>query len=68
MKVYESDLTEAIYEIIANTNFKDEGHEYLKNIRMIEDSNFDLNKDNAVVNIEIGNEVFQIRVTKTHVF
>jgi hypothetical protein len=66
MKVYESDLTEAIYEVIANTNFSNEGHEYMQGLRMIEDSNFELNKDNAVINIEIGNEVFQIRVTKTH--
>jgi hypothetical protein len=66
MKIYESDLTEAIYEVIANTNFSSEGHEYLKDIRIIEDSNFELNKDNAVINIEIGDEVFQIRVTKTH--
>jgi hypothetical protein len=41
-------------------------HEYIRDIRIIEDSNFELNKDNAVINIEIGDEVFQIRVTKTH--
>jgi hypothetical protein len=68
MKVYESDLTEAIYELIANAKFRNEGHEYLQGPRIIEDSNFELNKDNAVINIEVGNEVFQIRITKTHIF
>lgn len=68
MKVYESDLTEAIFEIIANTSYRNEGEEYINNIRLSEESNFDLNKGNAIINLEIGNEVFQIRVTKTHVF
>jgi hypothetical protein len=66
MIVHESDITEAIYEVIANTSFKNEGEIYLENLRALEDINFSLNKANACIEIEIENEVYQIRVTKTH--
>jgi hypothetical protein len=65
-RVYESDIAESIFEVIANTSFKDEGEIYLENLRALEDINFSLNKANACIEIETENEVYQIRVTKTH--
>lgn len=66
MKLYESDLCEAIYEVIANTDFKQDGEDFLKAIRL-NDTDFELDKDNCRITIsdnETG-DVFTIRVNRT---
>ena len=65
MKIFESDLSEAIYEVIAGTNFKIEGEEYLNEIR-VDEADYELDKDNAKITITSENEVTEIRITKTH--
>ena len=65
-RVYESDIAESIFEVIANTSFKSDGESYLEDLRDLEDINFSLNKANACIEIEVENEVYQIKVTKTH--
>lgn len=64
---YESDLIEAIYEVIANTEFKVDGEDYLKAIRRGR-TDFELDKDNARINI-VDNDsgiTLTITATKTH--
>lgn len=69
MKIFESDLSEAIFEVIANTNFRNEGEEFLKTIRVDDsDYNFELDKANAKITISNSEESFEIRISKTHVF
>ena len=65
-RVYESDIAESIFEVIANTSFKSDGESYLEDLRDLEDINFSLNKANACIEIEVENEVYQIKVIKTH--
>lgn len=68
MKIFESDLSEAIFEVIANTDFRNEG-EFLKTIRVDDsDYNFELDKANAKITISNSEESFEIRISKTHVF
>lgn len=67
MKVFESDLTEAIFEIIANTSFRSEGEEYLQSLRNdSEDFNFELDKANAKITISNAEGSIEIIVHKTH--
>lgn len=69
MKIFESDLTEAIYEIIANTGFKKEGEDFIEGVRKSEgDYTFELDKGNAVIRVYNKDEEFSITVSKTHVF
>lgn len=69
MKIFESDLSEAIFEVIANTDFRNEGEEFLKTIRVDDsDYNFELDKANAKITISNSEESFEIRISKTHVF
>ena len=69
MKIFESDLTEAIYEIIANTNFRMEGEEFLHTIRVDDsDYNFELNKCDARITISNSKESFEIIIHKTNVY
>ena len=66
MKLFESDLAEAIYEIIANTSFRDEGEQLLHEIRVDEqDCNFELEKTNAKITIRNEDEEFEIIFHKT---
>lgn len=69
MKIFESDLSEAIFEVIANTDFRNEGEEFLKTIRVDDsDYNFELDKANAKITISNSEESLEIRISKTHVF
>lgn len=69
MKIFESDLSEAIFGVIANTDFRNEGEEFLKTIRVDDsDYNFELDKANAKITISNSEESFEIRISKTHVF
>lgn len=69
MKIFESDLSEAIFEVIANTDFRNEGEEFLKTIRVDNsDYNFELDKANAKITISNSEESLEIRISKTHVF
>ena len=67
MKLFESDLAEAIYEIIANTSFRDEGEQLLHEIRVDDekDWNFELDKTNAKITIRNEDEEFEIIFHKT---
>ena len=66
MKLFESDLAQAIYEIIANTSFRDEGEQLLHEIRVDEqDWNFELDKTNAKITIRNEDEEFEIIFHKT---
>jgi hypothetical protein len=63
---FESDITEAIYEVIANTSFKEEGETFLNEIRISEKNyNFELDKTNAKITIYNDNEEFTITIHKT---
>ena len=69
MKIYESDLAEAIFEVIANTDFRNEGEEFLHSIRVDDsDYNFELDKNNAKIIISNNESSFEIIVHKTHAF
>lgn len=69
MKIYESDLAEAIFEVIANTDFRQDGEDFLQSIRVDDsDYNFELDKTNAKITISNDKESFEIRINKTHVF
>jgi len=68
MRIFESDLAEAIYEVIANTSFKEEGEQTLHEIR-VDDSEytFELDKSAAKITIYNNEEEFEILIHKTHV-
>ena len=66
MKLFESDLAEAIYEIIANTSFRDEGEQLLHEIRVDEQAwDVELDKTNAKITIRNEDEEFEIIFHKT---
>jgi len=67
MKLFESDITEAIYEVIANTSFREDGEKFLRELRADEsDYNFTLDKANSCILISNDLETFQITIHKTH--
>ena len=69
MKIFESDLAEAIFEVIANTSFRDDGEIFLEQMRLNEyDNNFELDKANAKITISNEDDSFEIIVHKTHKF
>lgn len=68
MKIFESDLAEAIYEVIANTSFKEDGEQTLHEIRVDESEyTFELDKSAAKITIYNNDEEFEIIVHKTRV-
>lgn len=68
MKIFESDLAEAIFEVIANTDFREDAEDFLHSIRLDNsDYNFELDKTNAKITISNSETSFEIRVHKTHV-
>lgn len=68
MKIFESDLAEAIFEVIANTDFRVEAEEFLRSIRVDDsDYNFELDKTNAKITISNSETSFEIIVHRTHV-
>lgn len=65
--MYESDLTEAIYEVIANTEFAADGIQTLQEL-LNADTDYELDKTNCRISI-IDNEsgyTYTIRVDRTH--
>lgn len=66
MKVFESDLAEALFEIIANTGYKSEGEQFLKDIR-VNEYNIELDMDNAKITLSNEDESFEVIFHKTHV-
>ena len=71
MKIFESDLTEAIFEVLANTDFKNDGLDFINSNLVKNDSiDIELDKDNACIEItdNENNSVFKITITKTHQF
>lgn len=67
MKIFESDLAEAIYEVIANTSFREDGEQTLREIRVDEsDYNFELDKKSSKIRIYNDTDEFQITIHKTH--
>ena len=68
MKIFESDLAEAIFEVIANTDFRQDGEEFLRSVRYDDsDYQFEFDKNNAKITISNDDVEFEIRVIKTHV-
>ena len=68
MKIFESDLAEAIFEVIANTDFRQDGEEFLRSVRYDDsDYQFQFDKNNAKITISNDDVEFEIRVIKTHV-
>lgn len=69
MKIFESDLAEAIFEVIANTSLRDDGELFLEQIRAdASEYNFDLHMSHAKITIYNGDESFDIVIHKTHKF
>lgn len=68
MKIFESDLAEAIFEVIANTDFREDAEYFLHTVRMCDsDYNFELDKTNAKITISNSETSFEIIVHRTHV-
>ena len=66
MKIFESDLAEAIYEVIANTSFREDGEQTLHEIRTDDsDFQFELDTRNSKIRIYNDKEEFEIIVHKT---
>jgi len=69
MNIFDSDLSEAIYEVIANTSFREDGEQILHEIRVDDsDYTFELDKTDAKIRIYNNEEEFEIIIHKTHSF
>jgi len=69
MNILDSDLAEAIYEVIANTSFREDGEQTLHEIRVDDsDYTFELDKTDAKIRIYNNEEEFEIIIHKTHSF
>lgn len=69
MNIFDSDLSEAIYEVIANTSFREDGEQTLHEIRVDDsDYTFELDKTDAKIRIYNNEEEFEIIIHKTHSF
>lgn len=66
MNVFESDLTEALFEVIARTQFQKEGERYLRDIE-VNEYNVELDKNRAKITLTNNKEEFTITVNKTWV-
>ena len=68
-KIFESDLTENLFELVANTEFKSDAENFFQSLRN-SDTDFELNKDNCTIEITDNENkcVYLIRVQKTHQF
>ena len=67
--IFESDICENIYELIANTDFKQDSEVFFQQIRN-KDTDFELNKSNCKIEItdNENNCVYTITVQKKYQF
>lgn len=68
-KIFDSEICENLYELIANTSFKQDAEEFFRQVRN-NNTDFELNKSDSKIEItDYENKcVYTITVHKTHQF